>query len=418
MPSRFSRLRGVLSLPWLVSANLHAATVLLLMCTLAPLNSRAPRPIEVVFASHDELPPPVDVAMETLVDERPPSEIIHDVPSPVQVIDVPLPASFTDPSDYHPTRVGAAAAGAEVAVEDLLVKLARSLDETFGRQGPELTGEAFGSRGAGTGGSVDKASFFGTAAQGKRFVYVLDMSGSMKDGGDGTLAGCRFRRAVEELLRSIDGLAMDQLFYVYLFSDETRPLFDEPFAAPRWRQATAETKAMLAAWLAAVQPSGGTDPRAALSLGMALRPDALFLLSDGRFHGKEHQVVGPPPRRSKRAGEGAGEFAPQGGAPIHTFAFEDVLACNSLQALAFRTGGVYRFIPPIFRHGKHDKTPPIKDEVYAENLLKTAESLDRIGRTAEALEQYRELEQRFPDTPAAEEAARRTAALAEAATNL
>src|SRR5205085_9566442 len=49
------------------------------------------------------------------------------------------------------------------------------------------------------------------------------------------------------------------------------------------RSADLTSKGQLLAWLRLIEPDGGTDPRGALAQALALRPDAVFLLSDGEY---------------------------------------------------------------------------------------------------------------------------------------
>jgi Mg-chelatase subunit ChlD len=55
------------------------------------------------------------------------------------------------------------------------------------------------------GSGSQRVSFFGTQAEGDNLVYVLDVSGSMGEEG-----GRRLKRAMSELLRSIEQLTEDQ----------------------------------------------------------------------------------------------------------------------------------------------------------------------------------------------------------------
>ena len=58
------------------------------------------------------------------------------------------------------------------------------------------------------------------------------------------------------------------------------------------------SKAQLSRWLNLIQPDGGTDPRGALALALAMRPDAVFLLSDGEFpEGTAEAVARSNPRK-------------------------------------------------------------------------------------------------------------------------
>ena len=67
------------------------------------------------------------------------------------------------------------------------------------------------------GGRTEQTLFFGTAAKGNRFVFVVDNSSSMKGG--------RLERAVAELVKTVDGLSARQSFYVIFVSDKTYPMF-------------------------------------------------------------------------------------------------------------------------------------------------------------------------------------------------
>lgn len=116
-----------------------------------------------------------------------------------------------------------------------------------------------------------QTEFFGIRARGQFFIYVVDCSGSMIDED-------RLVRAKRELRRSINRLQMPQKFKVIFYNDEPIPM---PGDLPR--SADQNSKDQLAAWLRLIEPDGETDPRAAIGLALALRPDAVFLLSDGEF---------------------------------------------------------------------------------------------------------------------------------------
>jgi hypothetical protein len=65
--------------------------------------------------------------------------------------------------------------------------------------------------------SVLGGSFFGIRAEGQRFVYVVDCSGSM--------TGAPYDRASQELVRSLAALSKTQEFFVILYSDDSYPMF-------------------------------------------------------------------------------------------------------------------------------------------------------------------------------------------------
>ena len=117
-----------------------------------------------------------------------------------------------------------------------------------------------------------QASFFGVRAQGRFFVYVIDCSQSM-------IEEDRFARATMEVRRSVLALQAPQQFEVIFYNDGSIPM---P-GGPQPRPADTQNKSQLVSWLRIVDPDGGTDPRSALRQSLSLRPEAVFLLSDGEF---------------------------------------------------------------------------------------------------------------------------------------
>ncbi len=159
-----------------------------------------------------------------------------------------------------------------------------------------------------------QASFFGLRAEGQVFIFVVDCSGSMDD-------EARLDRAKAELIRCVRGMQMPQRFKVIFFNDGPVPM---PGDLPK--SADYPSKAQLARWLDYVQPGGGTDPRSALSLALAMRPDAVFLLSDGAFpDGAADEVAR---RNGKKV-------------PIHCIDLAGGAAGDDLRRIARDSGGQY-----------------------------------------------------------------------------
>ncbi|MDA7928466.1 hypothetical protein N9B54_00780 [Mariniblastus sp.] len=142
-----------------------------------------------------------------------------------------------------------------------------SLDELGGAEGEEIGGEL-----ASTNGS-SKAKFFGIRSYGKKFVFVIDCSGSMK--------GSRWRRAVTELREAVNGLEEDQEFLVLLYNTQTKVMLDANLQSAGMSVATADNKRRMLYWLKKQVPNGSTFPGPAVYAALKLRPDAIFLLSDG-----------------------------------------------------------------------------------------------------------------------------------------
>ena len=108
--------------------------------------------------------------------------------------------------------------------------------------------------------------FFGLEAQGTKFVYVLDRSGSMGDNHE-----TKMKAAKDELLKSLQDLDERQQFYI-IFYNETPRLFDPGISKGRLVFATDDNKRHAEQFIAGVHPDGGTNHMAALTGGLAIAP--------------------------------------------------------------------------------------------------------------------------------------------------
>jgi len=170
-----------------------------------------------------------------------------------------------------------------------------------------------------------QTSFFGIRARGQFFVYVLDQSGSMVDDD-------RLTRATIELRRSVFALQSPQRFEVIFYNDEATAMPGGPIPRP----ADQHNKNLLTNWLHLIDPDGGTSPRSALKQALALRPDAVFLLSDGEFpEGTVEAVAGANKRNI----------------PIHCIDRAGGLAGDHLQRIAAASGGRYASRPGNLQGG-------------------------------------------------------------------
>jgi hypothetical protein len=168
-----------------------------------------------------------------------------------------------------------------------------------------------------------QTSFFGIRAPGRFFVYVIDCSESMIDDD-------RFARAAMELRRSILALEAPQHFEVIFFNHESIPMPGGPIPRP----ADQQNKSQLVAWLRLIEPLGGTDPRLSLRQALSLRPEAVFLLSDGEFpHGTVAQVAELNTARI----------------PIHCVDLSGGLGGDHLRRIAAASGGRYASRPGNLR---------------------------------------------------------------------
>lgn len=115
--------------------------------------------------------------------------------------------------------------------------------------------------------------FFGVKGKGSRFVFIIDCSGSMDEYG-------RWRRAVRELKSSINNLMEPQQFLVLLYNSYTVGMNNQD---ARLVTASRENQTIAINWLAKQTPFGNTYVATSLKTAFEIRPDAIFLLSDGEF---------------------------------------------------------------------------------------------------------------------------------------
>ena len=124
-------------------------------------------------------------------------------------------------------------------------------------------------------GEKTKISLFGIEAEGNKIVYVFDRSGSMGDPGHGALAVLK-----TELIRSLQGI--DSVHQFQIISYNERPRLFSPTGQPgRLVFGTDQNKTLAENYINAVVADGGTSHEDALMLALKLRPDAIYLLSDG-----------------------------------------------------------------------------------------------------------------------------------------
>jgi hypothetical protein len=124
-----------------------------------------------------------------------------------------------------------------------------------------------------------KPSLIAIPPQIHRIVYVCDASDDMSR-RDGLMEGVK-----RELRRSIGSLAPDQQFAVIFAQDGAARALQ-----PRLVPASSEFRSRALGFIDAIQPQGRNDPRSALKLAIRMKPDAIFLLSDGQFDDGEEII--------------------------------------------------------------------------------------------------------------------------------
>jgi len=292
-----------------MSTTLHLLTLVMLTLLLVSVDSDGPIEIEfsVAAASAEE-------SFETFEVSEP--ETLEVAETDLSQFDTVL--TSIEPAAFEPELVdlGDIAAGAQNEVAS--------------------TNEASSAKHIKT--SRRKGSFFGANAYGDEFVFVVDNSRSMLSTCGYRQSQTRFQVACQELLRSIGSLEADQKFCVLFFGHRTRVMFDRP---PKLVRASDTNRKRLESWITTLYPGMGTDPRYGITHALRLKPDAVFLLSDGEFNGQAtnfHQIPGNP--KTERIIQRHLKMS----IPIHTIAFEDLLNRRRLRNIATMTHGTHKFI--------------------------------------------------------------------------
>ncbi len=183
-----------------------------------------------------------------------------------------------------------------------------------------------------------KTQFCGVDGGGNHFVYLVDSSNSMGSG---------FQSARAELLASIDQLTPDQRFYVVFFDEQpdymrlADPNQDDETSV----MATPENKRRLRDWAMNIEMNRGKAPYDVLPFVLQLRPDVIFLLSDGEFPARIGQILREQNRQENLFGD-------QGPISIvHTIRYhgregaEGQRAEATMVAIASENNGRYRHVP-------------------------------------------------------------------------
>jgi len=171
------------------------------------------------------------------------------------------------------------------------------------------------------------ASFFGVEAQGRRFAFIVDVSGSMH--------GARIERLRDELVTAIDGLSEGAQFAIFFFASDSVPLGGRV----RWISANDRNRAWARREIRSVPARGGTMPLPSFQEAFSLRPrpDAIYFMTDGIFHA----TVVPHVSELNESGDSL--------VPIHCIAFMNEGARDLLGIIARESGGSYTHISETSR---------------------------------------------------------------------
>lgn len=184
-------------------------------------------------------------------------------------------------------------------------------------------GDVSQTAGIGEGGSGSgSASFFGVEATGSRFVYIVDVSGSMAVGG-------KMEALQRELVKSVEGLLQAADFQIITYSDGASPLEGRG----SWLDADERGKRFARRAIAKLASGGSTNPGPAFELAFDMRPlpEAIYFMTDGEFH---EEVAGQIAMLNS-------EYR----VPVHCIAFVSRGSEPLMRRIASQSGGTYTFVP-------------------------------------------------------------------------
>lgn len=282
-----------------ISAALHALVLLLLGLMTLPLPAFDQLDIPILVQQNEDDLPAIEPIVQ-VVQQEAEAESTEAVQTINQLSDSVEISSLND----------APATALRTDLSDLSAQHTMSMDSLVASS--SKTGDGLGKGGMG------KVKFFGQATSGQKFVFVIDNSGSMKQG--------RFETALYELQLAVEQMQPRQSFYVLFFSDTAYPLF-HPEPAPTFVPATTANKQKLAVWLKTVEMCLRTNAMEAMQKAISMQPDVIYLLGDGAFTDKTDSFLASLPS----------------GPQIHVMGME-VAAKNaiSFKAIADKFKGTYK----------------------------------------------------------------------------
>jgi len=248
----------------------------------------------------------ISVEFATLADE----ELTRIDEHPNDALNSPIDPSLTTAAD-SPDLFKVDAASVAVDLSD------PGAIDTLGGAGEEFSpGEILGGGGAGT-------SFFGIEARGSRFLYIVDVSGSMSESDRiGTLR--------TNLIESMNALPEQAQFLIIAYSDNAFVID----GAYRWNRADDGTKFKVRTWINRLVSSGGTEPAPAFEEAFKLkpRPDVIYFMTDGQQTDVLPGFIRALNTRGRRT-------------KINTIVFGDWDGEEVMRRIAKESGGQYRYVP-------------------------------------------------------------------------
>jgi hypothetical protein len=301
---------------WLVSLVVHLALVLILALLTIPQAVKSVGTFLEATPADEELVELIEPVKVEVVDLQQVDFASADVSSETLTSD-----SVAD--------VGELSSAADLSVADVDVPAQAEIGDLFAGDGGRAMGSSVASD------AKSAAQFFGVKATGRRFVFIVDSSNSMRGG--------KFAAAKEELMYSIRRLTKDQAFYIIFFDRDAERMLLLPDKEPPLLPvpATNDHINRVEKWTETVENELRTDPFEAVKFAIEMVPDAIYLLTDGKFtdRGQTERFL----KNNNVTDDPVEGYRPK--VVIHTICFWQKDGEETLQAIAKDYRGTYRFVP-------------------------------------------------------------------------
>jgi hypothetical protein len=173
--------------------------------------------------------------------------------------------------------------------------------------------------------TTSATELFGIMADGARFVYVFDVSGSTE--------GAPLRAARHELQASIERLQRIHQFQI-VFYNHTPQVLSVRGQSPRLYWADEQNKRFARRFIQQVKAGGGTNHLDALRMALNMQPDVIFFYTDAESPQMDEDQLLKVRQLN-------------GSAKIHAIEFgrgEKLAGENFLTQLAHENSGEYRYV--------------------------------------------------------------------------
>ena len=295
---------------WMISAMVHMILVIVLGLLSVGLGDETGAPI-ILSASADVDNEEIEEAMDDFESDF---EVEEAEALPVQNQEMGI-AAIGDMAAEAPVNDMGTVAALDAA------NPMTDLGTLFGAEG-----QGFADAGAGMGG----ATFFGVKTGGRRFIFIVDGSKSMNANG--------WEFCKRELVYTVRRMKPEQYFYVFLFADKPYGMFGPSDAEAQMIKATPENMQRLERWLVNFDLVLGTRPKTSMELAMAMRPDAIYFLTDGQLGDDTAAYL----KRENKVEDLYEGMKPK--TPVHTFAFFSDAGAETLKKIADENGGIFKYV--------------------------------------------------------------------------